>query len=163
MVAWLDERESSTVVSTVEYSTEVDAPPELVWGSTSDPRNLAFWDARIRRVDAPEGGLEAGVRFDAEVGYRGIRTVIACEVIEWEPPWRSTVHLGGVIDATVRTSIGALPFDRSVLRHEVTYRFKGRLGGVVAAGLQAVGGADYALRRGTLAQKHAVERRVAGR
>ena len=73
-------------MSTVEYSTEIDAPPELVWDVTSDPRNLAFWDARIRRVHAPEGGLEAGVRFDAEVGYRGIRTVISCEVMEWEPP-----------------------------------------------------------------------------
>ena len=59
------------------------------------------------------------------------------------------------------TSIAALPFDRSVLRHEVRYRFRGRLGGVVAAGVQAVGGADHALRRGTLAQKRAVERRAA--
>jgi carbon monoxide dehydrogenase subunit G len=147
-------------VSTVEYSTEVDASPEHVWEVVSDPRNLAFWDARIRRVHAPEGGIEAGARFDAEVGYRGIRTVIACDVREWEPPWRSTVHLGGVIDATVTTSVASLPFDRSLLRHEVTYRFRGRLGGVVAAGLQAVGGAEYALRRGTIAQKHAVERRA---
>jgi ligand-binding SRPBCC domain-containing protein len=149
-------------VSTVEYSTEVDAPPELVWEVVSDPSNLAFWDPRIRRVHAPDGDIETGTRFEAEVGYRGIRTVIACEVREWEPPWRATVHLGGVLDATVTTSIASMPFERSLLRHEVRYRFRGRLGGVVAAGLQAVGGAEYALRKGTLAQKHAVERRAAG-
>ena len=81
--------------------------------------------------------------------------------MEWEPPWRSVAHLGGVLDATVTTTIAGLPFERSVLRHEVRYRFRGPLGGVVAAGLHAVGGADHALRKGTLAQKRAVERRAA--
>jgi hypothetical protein len=161
VVAGLDEREPPLAVSVVESSVEVDATPEEVWAVTSDPRNLAFWDPRIRRVHVGAGDLEPGATFEAEVGYRGIHTTIPCEVIEWEPPWRSRVHLGGVLDATVTTSIAALPFDRSVLRHEVAYRFRGPLGGVVAVGVQAVGGAEHALRRGTLAQKRAVERRAA--
>lgn len=160
VVAGLDQRLAAADVTVVECSVEVDAPPDAVWAVASDPRNLAFWDQRIRRVMVTDP-LAAGVVFEAEVGYRGIHTTIACEVREWEPPWRSVVHLGGVLEATVATTIAALPFERSVLRHEVAYRFRGRLGGVVAAGLHAVGGADHALRRGTLAQKHAVERRLA--
>jgi uncharacterized protein YndB with AHSA1/START domain len=159
-VAGLDERIATPPVTVVEYSVEVDAPPEAVWEVTSDPRNLAFWDPRIRRVIV-DGQLFTGARFQAEVGYRGIHTTIPCEVVEWEPPWRAVAHLGGVLDATVTTTIAGLPFDRSVLRHEVRYRFRGPLGGVVAAGLHAVGGADHALRKGTLAQKRAVERRTA--
>jgi uncharacterized protein YndB with AHSA1/START domain len=147
-------------VTVVECSVEVDAPPEAVWAVTSDPRNLAFWDPRIRRVVTDEP-LVAGAGFEAEVGYRGIHTTIPCRVLEWEPPWRAVVHLGGVLDASVTTTIAALPFDRSVLRHEVAYRFRGRLGGVVAAGLHAVGGADHALRKGTTAQRRAIERRYA--
>ena len=63
------------------------------------------------------------------------------------------MRLEGLIDATVTTSVASLPFDRSVLRHEVTYRFRGPLGGFGAAGLNAMGGAGYALRHGVLAQK----------
>ncbi|HYJ60748.1 MAG TPA: SRPBCC family protein [Actinomycetota bacterium] len=160
-MAGLVERQSPVAVSIAECSVEVDATPEEVWTITSDPRNLAFWDPRIRRVHVARGELAPGASFEAEVGYRGVHTTIPCEVLEWEPPWRARVHLGGVLEATVTTSIAALPFDRSVLRHEVRYRFRGRLGGIVAAGVQAVGGADHALRRGTLAQKRAVERRAA--
>jgi hypothetical protein len=81
-------------------------------------------------------------------------------MLEWEPPWRSRVKLRGVLDATVTTSIASLPFDRCVLRHEVTYVFKGPLGRFAAASVNAVGGAQLALRRGALAQKREIEARA---
>ena len=147
-------------MSVAEYSVEIDAPPERVWEVASDPRNLRLWDPRISSVRIPDGGLRPGARYDAEVGFLGVHATVPCEVREWEPPWRCTVHLGGLLNATVVTTIAALPFDRSVLRHEVTYVFRGPLGGYAAAGVKAVGGAAFALKRGTLAQRREIERRA---
>ena len=80
-------------------------------------------------------------------------------VEEWEPPWRSRVHLHGLVDATVTTSIASLPYDRSVLRHEIEFRFRGPFGRFGAASLNAVGGAQLAVRHGVLAQKGEIEGR----
>ena len=150
-------------MSTAEYSVEVDAPPDLVWEVTSDPRNLPHWDKHIRSVRVPPGGLGPGVRYDAQMTFLGVRATVPCEVLEWEPPWRSSLHLGGLLDATVVTTIAALPWDRSILRHEITYVFRGPLGGFAASSVGAVGGTEFALRRGTLAQRREIEQRAAAR
>lgn len=145
------------MTTSAEYSVEVDAPPEAVWAVTSDPRGLPAWERLIESVRVPPGGLEQGVEFEVLMEFIGVRATIGCSVSEWEPPWRSAVHLRGLLDATVMTSIASLPFDRSVLRHEVRYVFKGPLGSFAAASVRALGGAEYALRRGTEAQLHAIE------
>jgi len=145
------------MTTTVEYSVEVDAPPETVWTVTSDPRGLPAWERLIESVRVPPGGLEQGVEFEVVMEFIGVRATISCSVSEWEPPWRSAVHLRGLLDATVITSVASLPFDRSVLRHEVHYVFRGPLGSFAAAGVRAIGGAEYALRRGTEAQLRAIE------
>jgi uncharacterized protein YndB with AHSA1/START domain len=144
-------------MTTVEYSVEVDAPPEVVWEVASDPGNLPHWDRHIVRVDLPESGLGAGVGYEVTMGFMGVHASVACKVLEWEPPWRAAFHLGGLLDATVATSIASLPFERSVLRHEVEYIFRGPLGRFAAASVNAVGGAEFALRRGTLAQRSQIE------
>jgi uncharacterized protein YndB with AHSA1/START domain len=150
-------------VSVTEYSVEIDAPPEAVWEVVSDPRNLPQWDRHIRSISLPETGLGPGVRYEVEMAFMGVRTAVPCEVLEWEPPWRASFHLGGLLDATVTTTVAALPFERSVLRHEVSYTFRGPLGGFGAAGVNAVGGAGFALKRGTLAQRRQIERRASSR
>jgi len=147
-------------MTSVECSVEVDAPPEMVWQITSDPRNLPHWDRHIEGVELPPGGLGPAARYQVTMRFVAVRTTVPCRIEEWEPPWRSKVHLGGLLDATVTTSIASLPFDRSVLRHEVSYVFRGPLGGFAAASVIAVGGASYALRRGTLAQKREIEARA---
>jgi ligand-binding SRPBCC domain-containing protein len=147
-------------MTSVECSVEVDAPPDVVWQITSDPRNLPHWDRHIEGVDLPSGGLRAGARYEVTMRFVAVRTKVPCRIDEWEPPWRSRVRLNGVLDATVTTSIASLPFDRSVLRHEVVYVFRGPLGGFAAASVNAVGGAAFALRRGTLAQKREIEARA---
>ena len=145
------------MTTTVEYSVEVDAPPEIVWAVTSDPRGLPAWERLIESVRMPPGGLAQGVEFEVLMAFIGVRATISCTVVEWEPPWRSAVRLRGLLDATVMTSVASLPFDRSVLRHEVRYVFKGPLGSFAAASVRALGGAEYALRRGTEAQLRAIE------
>lgn len=150
-------------MTSVEYSVEIEAPPEAVWEVTSDPLNLPHWDKHVVRVIVPEGELAPGVRYETVMGFMGVHATIPCEVYEWEPPWRSVIHLGGPLEAVVTTSIASLPFDRSLLRHEITYRFRGPLGGFAAASVNAVGGAEFALRRGTLAQKKEIEERAAAR
>lgn len=147
-------------MTTVEFSVEVDAPPETVWRIASDPCNLPQWDKHIVRVDLPETGMALGARYDVVMSLMGVQSVVHATVLEWEPPWRSSVRLEGLLEATVTTSVASLPFDRSVLRHEVTYRFRGPLGGFGAAGLNAMGGAQYALKRGVLAQKREIEERA---
>ena len=47
------------------------------------------------------------------------------------------IKLTGLLEATVTTAIASLPFDRSVLRHEISYRFRGPLGGIGAQSIQA--------------------------
>lgn len=144
-------------MTTVEYSVEVEAPPEAVWQVASDPRNLPHWDRHIAGVRLPPTGLERGASYQATLGFMGVHATVPCRVLEWEPPWHAVFHLGGLLDATVTTSIASLPFDRSVLRHEVEYVFRGPLGRFAAASVNAVGGAEFALRRGTLAQKEQIE------
>jgi uncharacterized membrane protein len=146
-------------VTSVEFSVEVDAPPDAAWSVTSDPRNLPHWDRHIVAVSLPPDGLRGGSRYEVTMQFMAVRATVRADVLEWEPPWRASVHLRGVLDARVTTTIASLPFDRSVLRHEVRYVFRGPLGRFAAASMNAVGGAQLALRRGTLAQKREIETR----
>jgi uncharacterized membrane protein len=145
-------------MTTVQFSVEVDAPPKAVWDVASDPRNLPHWERHIESVSHPDEPLGPGSRYEVTLRFVAIRTTVQAEVLEWEPPWRVRVRLTGLLEATVTTTIASLPFDRSVLRHEVEYRFRGPLGRVGARSLRAVGGAQLALRRGVLAQKRDIER-----
>jgi len=147
-------------VTTVECSVEIDATPNEVWEVTSDPRNLPHWDRHIIGVSLPKGGLAKGAVYTVRMQFVAVRATIHAEVVEWEPPWRAVIRLGGVLDATLTTTVASLPFDRSVLRHEVRYVFRGPLGRFAAASVNAVGGGPLALRRGTLAQKREIESRT---
>jgi uncharacterized protein YndB with AHSA1/START domain len=144
-------------MTVVQFSVEVEAPPEEVWRVTSDPVNLPYWDRHIVGVHVPEGGLGPGVGYEVEMSFVAMRTTVRARVLEWEAPWRSSIRLEGLLEATVTTSIASLPFERSLLRHEIAYRFRGPLGGFGAAGLNALGGASMALRRGVMAQKRQIE------
>lgn len=144
-------------MTTVEASVEVHTRPERVWEVTSDPRNLPHWDKHIERVWLPSSGLGLGARYSIRMRFMSVRSDVEAEVLEWEPPWRARVRLVGILSGTVTTSIASLPFDRSLLRHEVEYSFKGFLGGFAARSLAAVGGAQLALRRGIVAQKQEIE------
>jgi len=147
-------------MTTAEFSVEVEAPPEVAWEVAADPRNLPHWDRHIVAVRMPEGGLRPGITYEVDMGFRAVRSTVRCEVLEWEPPWRSRIHLQGLLEATVTTSIASLPYDRCMLRHEIDYRFRGPFGRFGAMSVQAVGGAQYALRRGVLAQKREIEQRA---
>jgi carbon monoxide dehydrogenase subunit G len=150
-------------VTTVEVSVEVEAPPERVWAIVSDPKNLAHWDRHIVSVRLPPDGFAPGVGYEVTMGFMGVRSVVKVEILEWEPPWRSRLRLEGLLEATVTTSVASMPFDRSVLRQQVDYRFRGPLGRFGAASLNAVGGAQLGLRRGVLAQKRQIEAGLKGR
>ena len=147
-------------MTTVQFSVEVDASPERVWEVASDPGNLPQWDRHIIRVRLPEGGVGPGVRYEVDMGFMAIHTTVQAEVLEWEKPWRTKIALHGLLEAVVTTSIASLPHDRSMLRHEVEYRFKGPLGGFGATSLNMLGGAHLALKRGVLAQKRQIEEMV---
>ena len=69
----------------------------------------------------------------------------------------------GSLATSQTTSVAALPRDRSVLRHQIDYIFRGPLGRFAAASVNAVGGAEFALRRGVMAQKHEIEVRSESR
>jgi uncharacterized protein YndB with AHSA1/START domain len=140
-----------------EASIEVEAPPEVVWEVASDPRNLPHWDRHIEAAHVAREGLGPGSRYEVTMRFMGVSARVRVEVLEWEPPWRAVLHLSGLLDATVTTVVASLPFDRSLLRHQVEYRFRGPLGVFGAKSLNAVGGAQLALRRGLAAQKREIE------
>jgi ligand-binding SRPBCC domain-containing protein len=142
-----------------EASIEIDAPPETVWKVSSDPRNLPHWDRHIEAAHVARETLGPGSRYEVRMRFMAVTARVEVEVREWEPPWRAVLQLHGLLQATVTTSVASLPFDRSLLRHEVEYRFKGPLGLIGARSLNAVGGAHLALRRGLAAQKREIESR----
>jgi carbon monoxide dehydrogenase subunit G len=148
-------------VTVVVESVEIDAPAERVWDVISDPRNLPHWDRHIVRVTGvPETGLREGVRYVTEMRFMGVRAKVRVRMLEWDPPRRATFRLEGVLDATVTSSVDVLGPERSRLEHVVDYRFRGGpIGMIGARSLRAVGGARFALRHGTLAQKRDIERR----
>lgn len=164
MVAGVAERNGDRPVTVVAVSVEVDAPPERVWEVISDPRNLPHWDRHVVRVkDVPATGLREGARYATEMRFMAVRTKVHARVLEWEPPRRVAIRLSGVLDATVTSTVEPLGGERSRLEHVVDYRFRGGpLGDLAARSLRLVGGARYALRRGTLAQKREIERRGEG-
>ena len=98
-----------------------------------------------------------GSRYTVTMSFMGVRVTVRGEIVEWEPPSHARIRLRGPLDATIDTTVSKLPRGRSVLRHEVTYTFRGPLGRIVAAGLTAVGGAQLGIKYGTLAQKRQVE------
>ena len=143
--------------TTAEASIEIGAPPEVVWEVASDPRNLPHWDRHIGAAHVARADLGPGSRYEVTMRFMAVTARIRVEVLEWEPPWRAVLRLTGLLEAVVTTSIASLPFDRSLLRHQVEYRFRGPLGVFGAKSLNAVGGAQLALRRGLAAQKREIE------
>ena len=59
-------------MTTVEFSVEVEAPPEQVWAVASDPRNLPHWDRHVVNVALPEGGMRLGARYSVVMGFMGM-------------------------------------------------------------------------------------------
>lgn len=151
-------------MSVVTVSVEVDAPADRVWEAISDPRNLPHWDRHIARVEGvPASGLREEARYVTEMRFMGVRSKIRVQVLEWEPPRRAKFRLRGVLEGTVTSTVEALGPGRSRLEHVIDYRFKGGpIGALAARSLRLVGGAQYALRHGTLAQKREIERRSRG-
>ena len=144
-------------MSTAEFSVEIEASPERVWEVVSDPANIPHWEKHVVSVSVPDEGLEEDSTYSVVMSFMGVRVKVRGEILRWEPPSHATIRLRGPLDATIETSIARLPKDRSLLRHEVTYTFRGPLGRVVAAGLNAVGGAQLGIRIGTLGQKRQIE------
>ncbi|HEX6330345.1 MAG TPA: SRPBCC family protein [Actinomycetota bacterium] len=146
-------------MTVVSYAVDVDAPPERVWEVISNPANLPHWDRHIVAVrGVPDGGLAYGVRYAVDMRFMAVPATIHAEIREWDPPFRAMIHLRGVLDATVTSTVDPLGGGRSRLEHVVEYRFAGgALGNVAASSLRLVGGARFALRRGTVAQKREIE------
>ena len=159
MVAWLVERERGDRMTVVRTEVEVDAPPEDVWAVVTDPANLPHWDRHIESVEVvPKAGLSPGATYVVVVRFMRVRARVKAEVLEWSPPSHARIRLSGPVDATVDTAVDPLPNGRSLLRHEVDYRFRGgAFGRLAARSLRVVGGAGYELRHGTMAQKRDVE------
>ncbi|HZB01512.1 MAG TPA: SRPBCC family protein [Actinomycetota bacterium] len=158
-MARLVERQRAGLMPAAEFSVEVDATPKRVWKVVSDPRNIPAWERHVVRVDVPDDVvLGVGSTWSVEMSFMGVGVRVRGEIEEWEPPSRGRVRLRGPLDATIVTTVASLPRGHSVLRHEVTYTFRGVLGRAVAAGLGALGGAQLGIKRGTLAQKRQIER-----
>lgn len=160
MVERLVERHRGADVTTVvTYGIEVDAPPEEVWAVVANPKNLPLWDRHIESVEGvPDRELRAGDRYTTVARFVTVRAHVDAHVLEREPPYRSVIHLSGILDATVTTIVEPLPDDQSFLEHLVEYRFAGGpLGEFAARSLRLLGGDAFVLRHGTQMQKRQIE------
>jgi carbon monoxide dehydrogenase subunit G len=149
-------------MTVVTASTEVAAPIDVAWEVVSDPRNLPHWERHIVRVTGvPKEGLREGSRYVTEMRFMSVSAKVRARVLEWDPPRRATFRLEGVLDATVTTTLEPLGDARTLLEHVVEYSFRGGpLGAIAARSLRLVGGASFALRRGTAAQRRQIEDRA---
>ena len=146
-------------MSLVSFGVELEATTEETWEVVCDPRNLPQWDRHIVEVEGvPKTGLAAGMRYTTVMKFLAVRARVACAVLEWEPPRRSVIHLSGLLEATVSTTVTSLPGHCCWLEHEIDYVFHGgHLGELAARSLRLLGGPQFALRHGTLAQKRQIE------
>jgi hypothetical protein len=145
--------------TTAGVSVEVDASPERVWDVVADPRHLPRWERHILSIEnIPSEGLSKGASYTVVMRFVAIRARVRAEVLEWSPPGYACVRLSGLLDATIRTTVSPIGRSRSRLEHDVEYSFKGgALGDLAARSLQVLGGAQLALKIGTLAQKRSIE------
>lgn len=145
--------------TSVGVSVDVNAPPERVWELVADPRHLPRWERHIMSIeDLPPDGMAKGSTYTVVMRFVAIRARVHAEVLEWSPPGYACVRLSGLLDATIRTTVTPIGRRRSRLEHDVEYSFRGgALGELAARSLQVVGGAQLALKLGTLAQKHSIE------
>jgi uncharacterized membrane protein len=145
--------------TTVGVSVEVDAPPERVWDVVADPRHLPRWERHVVSIEnLPTGALAKGSTYTVVMRFVAIRAKVRADVLEWSPPGYACIRLSGLLDATIRTTITPIRGSRSRLEHDVEYSFKGgAIGDLAARSLQVVGGAQLALKLGTLAQKRSIE------
>lgn len=146
-------------MTVVSVEVEVDAPVEAVWEVVSEPRNLHHWERHVAKVrDLPRGPLHEGASYTAVMRFMRVSADVHVKILRWEPPRHAEFRLRGPLAAVVRTTVRPLPGGRSVLRHEVDYRFPlGPIGAFAARSLALVGGAHFALKRGALAQKREIE------
>lgn len=145
--------------TSVGVSVEVNAPPERVWDVVADPRHLPRWERHVMSIeDLPPDGMSKGATYTVVMRFVAIRARVHAEVLEWTPPGYACVRLTGLLDATIRTTVTPIGRARSRLEHDVEYSFRGgSLGDLAARSLQVLGGAQLALKIGTLAQKRSIE------
>lgn len=143
----------------VSVELEVDAPVEAVWEVVSEPRHLHHWERHVAKVrDLPAGPLHAGASYTAVMRFLRVSADVHVRILRWEPPRCAEFRLTGPLQAVVRTTLRPLRGGRTTLRHEVDYAFPlGPIGAIAARSLALVGGAQFALRRGALAQKREIE------
>lgn len=143
----------------VAVAIEIAAPPERVWAVISDPRNLPHWDRHVESVEGvPATGLAEGITYSTVMRFMSVRARVRADVLEWEPPHRTVISLSGLLEAVVSSSVAPVSEGRSLLEHQIDYRFRGGiLGDLAARSLRMMGGPQLALRHGTLAQKHQIE------
>jgi carbon monoxide dehydrogenase subunit G len=146
------------VVSVVQATVEVDAPPERVWEVVANPRDLPRWDHHIEAVDGvPPDGLGPGVEYEAVVKLMGARARIKVTVLEIRPREYAKVRLEGLLNGVVQTWLEPIGKGRTRLKHKVAYKFRGGpFGRLAARGVKALG-ASVLLRRGAMAQKEQAE------
>ena len=67
-------------MTTVEFSVEVDAPPERVWEVASDPANLPQWDRHIEsRARCPRAGSARASRYEVDMGFMAVQTTVRAD------------------------------------------------------------------------------------
>ena len=159
MVAGLGQRYGEAVTR-ISASVEIDADPEEVWAVVADPRSLPKWDRHITKViGVSPQGIAEGTEYSTVVSFMGVNAHVDAEVLEFKPPEHSRIRLSGpVLEAVVTTRISPSDDRRTRLEHVVDYEFRGGfLGKFVSKALDATGGPELMLRRGTQAQKRQIE------
>lgn len=116
----------------ITVSTELDAPPDVVWEDLKNLRSHQEWmhDAESIWITSRQSS-GVGTTFDCETKVGPIRLNDQMEITEWVEGERMGVRHNGLVTGEGAFAMSALPGDRTLFRWDEELSFPWWLGGPV--------------------------------
>jgi uncharacterized protein YndB with AHSA1/START domain len=93
------ERRKETM-SRIEKSIFINAPPEQIWDTATDPNHWADWYEGLKEVKSIVGDGSAGTTSEMTFDMSGMKLQFKHTVLEWDRPRKWVGLTEGAIDST---------------------------------------------------------------
>ena len=87
-------------MSRIEKSIFVNAPPEKIWDTATDPNQWADWYVGLKEVKSIVGDGSAGTTAEMTFDMSGMKMQFKHTVLEWDHPRKWVGRTEGAIDST---------------------------------------------------------------
>jgi uncharacterized protein YndB with AHSA1/START domain len=86
-------------MSRIEKSIVINAPPEQIWETATDPNHWADWYVGLKEVKSIVGDGSAGTTSEMTFDMSGMKLQFKHTVLEWDRPQKWVGHTEGAIDS----------------------------------------------------------------